>query len=305
MIVNSDSLAALFTNFRVIWEDAFWAASNANNDWQQLVTTIPSTTDTEVYAWMGSVPVMKEWTDTRQLSGLLSYNYSLKNRHFEDTIEVDRNTIEDDRYGQIRPRIQQLAQEAARFPGQLAMETLAAGGTGIGYDGVSFFNSAHISGASGSQSNTLTGTGVTLSAVRTDLIAARTAMTRMRDDQGRIMNLEGDLVVIAPELRDVFQQLLETQMIALTSGTQQTNVLQGAFRVMVNPYLTDTNDWYLLNTREVFKPLLYQTRKAPEFAAVDDPNETEVFMKRKFYYGVDSRFAIGYGMWQMALRTTN
>jgi len=305
MIVTSDSLAALFTNFRVIWEDAFQAAQNADTEWQRLVLTVPSSTDTETYGWMGTVPAMKEWTDTRQLSGLGAYNYSLKNRHFEVSLEVDRDTIEDDRYGQIRPRIEQLGAEAARHPGQLAIETLVAGSTGNSYDGVDFFSASHVSGLSGTQANTLTGTGVTLSAIRTDMIAARTAMRVFKDDQGRIMNLMADLVVIPPQLQDVFEQLLNTTIIALSSGTQQSNVLQGAYDVMVSPYLTDADDWYLMSTRGSFKPLIYQTRKAPEFNAVDDPRDSQVFDNRKFKYGVDARYAFGYGMWQMAIRTTN
>ncbi|EFH11592.1 Mu-like prophage major head subunit gpT family protein [Pseudoroseomonas cervicalis] len=58
--------------------------------------------------------------------------------------------------------------------------------------------------------------------------------------------------------------------------------------------------WYLLDVTRPLKPLIYQDRKAPQFVAKDAPTDDNVFSKGEFIYGVDSRGAAGYGLWQLA-----
>lgn len=304
MIVTTDFLAGLFTNFRVIWEDSFLAASSAN-DYTRIASVIPSSTDTESYNWLGTVPKMAEWVDKRARNGLNSFTYSLKNKHYEATIEVDRDTLEDDKYNLIQPRITQLGMEAARYPMEQAITTLVNGGSNAGYDGVNFFATTHNEGNTGNQSNTNTGSGVdTLAHLRTDFITARTAMRRTKDDFSRPMNLRPDLVVIPPDIEDLWRQLINSTLIA-SNGVAMTNVLENAVDIMVDSYLSDVNDWFLMCTRQPIKPLIFQNRKNPEFVSVNNPSDSQVFDNRMFLYGVDSRFAVGYGLWQMVQRVTN
>ncbi|RWR26793.1 hypothetical protein D2T29_19645 [Sinirhodobacter populi] len=58
--------------------------------------------------------------------------------------------------------------------------------------------------------------------------------------------------------------------------------------------------WFLLATREIIKPILFQNRKDPQFVSKDAPTDDNVFSKKQFVYGVDARRNVGYGMWQMA-----
>lgn len=58
--------------------------------------------------------------------------------------------------------------------------------------------------------------------------------------------------------------------------------------------------WFLLVTNRPLKPIIYQERKAPNFVALDRPDDNRVFMNKEFVYGVDYRAAVGYGFWQMA-----
>lgn len=305
-VVTADFLAGLFTNFSALWSDAFLAAQNIN-DWQRFALLVPSQTDTETYGWMGTVPQMSQWVDQRKLSGLGAYNYSLRNLHYEASIEVDRDTLEDDKYNQITPRINQLGLEAARFPWAQALTTLINGATSgnNSYDGVAMFATNHTEESSGSQSNKLTGSGIdTLAHLRTDFIAMRTAMRRMKDGRARPMNIPVDLVLAPPDAQDIFEQLINSNLIA-SNSVAMSNPLKGAADIITDAYLTDVNDWYAMATKYPVKPLLVQVRKEPEFAAVNDPNQSAVFMNRMFQYGVDARWGFGYGFWQTAVLTTN
>ena len=58
--------------------------------------------------------------------------------------------------------------------------------------------------------------------------------------------------------------------------------------------------WFLMDVSRALKPLIYQTRKRPEFVSKDRPDDENAFMRKEFVYGVDCRDAVGFGFWQMA-----
>lgn len=303
--VTSDFLAALFTTYRTIFEDWFLAASNVN-DYTRLTTVFPSNTLTESFNWLGTVPKMQLWTAERTLQAIAqAQTYSLTNSHYESTVEVDRDMIEDDRYMLVRPRIAQLGQEAARYYWEALISTVTSGSSTPCYDGQNFFSTTHSEESSGTQSNLVSGTGTTQTAIQTDFQTARQTMWRYKDNKGRPMQLKGNLVVAPPELEQVFLVLLNSQFypggLGATGAATESNPWYHAADLLIDPYLTDTNDWYLLCTTEPIKPFIMTDRKPPEFVALDNPQDARVFMNRSFAYGVDNRFAFGYGLWQMAL----
>ncbi len=64
--------------------------------------------------------------------------------------------------------------------------------------------------------------------------------------------------------------------------------------------VTPLTPWYLLDTRNVLKPLIYQERKAPQFTAMTAATDETVFTSGTYRYGVDLRCNVGFGFWQMA-----
>ena len=75
--------------------------------------------------------------------------------------------------------------------------------------------------------------------------------------------------------------------------------------VIVDPNLTDATDWYLFAANELMKPLIYQSRKAPQLVALDKPTDESVFMRKKIHYSVEMRGNAGYGYYEMAVKTVN
>lgn len=57
--------------------------------------------------------------------------------------------------------------------------------------------------------------------------------------------------------------------------------------------------WYLLDTTKMVKPFIFQQREAPQLVRMDRADDEQVFMRKKFRYGVDYRGAAGYGLWQL------
>jgi phage major head subunit gpT-like protein len=58
--------------------------------------------------------------------------------------------------------------------------------------------------------------------------------------------------------------------------------------------------WFLADLSRPLKPIIFQSRKAFDFVAMDNPDDANVFHKKQFVYGVDGRCNVGYGFWQFA-----
>ncbi len=248
---------------------------------------------------------MREWGTGRLARGMRTESYSVENLKYEATLEVDRDEISDDKTGQIRIRIAELAERAATHKDFLISQLLTSGETSgfNSYDGVSFFNDAHLSGSSGSQDNNLTATASnpnnpTTDEFKTALRSAIGAMMNFKDDQGEPMSTSATgLVCVVPTT--MFMTALEAVSATVVSNT--SNVLQGVARVVLFPWLTDASKWYLLKTDGVIRPFIFQDREAVEFTALSEESD-EGFRREKFLYGVRARYRLTYGYWQYAVR---
>lgn len=59
--------------------------------------------------------------------------------------------------------------------------------------------------------------------------------------------------------------------------------------------------WFLLDlSRTYMRPLIFQTRKAPEFVSRTDLRDPRVFDMGEFVYGADARYNAGFGFHQLA-----
>ena len=58
--------------------------------------------------------------------------------------------------------------------------------------------------------------------------------------------------------------------------------------------------WFLINDSRALKPILWQVRKDWQFVAKDKVDDDNVFSKKEFVYGSDSRMNVGFGFWQFA-----
>jgi phage major head subunit gpT-like protein len=58
--------------------------------------------------------------------------------------------------------------------------------------------------------------------------------------------------------------------------------------------------WFLLDTGRAIKAFIFQLRRAVQLVRMDRQDDEQVFMRKKFRYGVDYRGAGAYGLWQLA-----
>lgn len=277
----------------------------ARTYYTDLATRIPSTSDSETYKWLGTVPRMREWGTGRLARGLRTESYSVENLKYEATIEVDRDEIADDQTGQIRIRVGELAQRAATHKDYLIAQLLINGATAgyASYDGATFFSSSHVSGNSGAQSNDLTfdasGSEPTTEEFKAALKQAIARLLTFKDDQGEPLplNMGGLVCVVPPTMMFTAMEAVNASVINQTS-----NIMEGATRVIGLPWLTSTSAWYLLKTDGVVRPFIFQDREPVEFGSLTETSE-EGFKREKLLFGVRARYRMTYGYWQFAIRT--
>ena len=267
----------------------------------QFATEIKSSAAEEKFGWLGNVPQMQEYKDEKAPKGLIDFDFSIKNVPYEATIKVDKFALRNDQYGAIQMRIRELAVRARTFPAKLLTNLIVAGTSQLAYDGLPFFSASHTEGASGTQSNIVTGTGITLAQLEADFNSAVTMMAGFKDDLGEPFDEAGvrDLVIFCPvALEPLFVKLFGAELIG-----QNTNTLKGAARVVSSSRLSG-NDWYLFNVAGGIKPLILQENMPVEFGALE--GESDEGFKRRFYlYGVEWYGNVGYGLWQKAIMINN
>ena len=287
MIVNPQNLRGIYVGFNTLFNKALTTVEPL---YKQIATVTPSTTDAETYAWLGDIPGMREWIGDREIQNLAASGYVIKNRDFELTVGIDRNAIEDDKISLYNPSIEMLAQSAAMHPDELVFALLASGFSAKCYDGEAFFSDAHKVGK-----KTVSNKGTAQLSLEA-YIAARSGMMSLTNAKGRALNIVPDLLVVPPALEAKARDILVADFI---NGSR--NTMQGTAKPLVVPQLAGHDSaWFLLSTSRPLKPLIYQERKKAKFVSKTAEADYNVFMKKQFLYGADSRGNAGFGFWQMA-----
>lgn len=160
MIINQANLGHIYTGFRTSFNQGLGMAAS---QYELLATTVMSGTRTEKYGWLGKVPGFREWLGDRVVQNLMTHDYAITNKDYENTIGVDRNDIADDQFGVYAPMFQELGMATAAHPNQLVFALLLAGFATACYDGQYMFDTDHpvldAAGALTSVANTDGGSG--------------------------------------------------------------------------------------------------------------------------------------------------
>jgi len=174
------------------------------------------------------------------------------------------------------------------------------------YDKQNFFDIDHPVGdgnggvVSVSNKGTKKLSGATLAAAQASYGAARTAMKKFKDDEGRPLGVSPTILLVPPALEDVGRALLTNER--LEDG--KNNPYKGTAELVVDARLVSDDAWFLIDATKPVMPFIYQEREAPNFVQQTDPQSDDVFSRKKFKFGAEARAAGGYGFWQLAYGST-
>lgn len=312
MHITPTALDAFFKGLNTKFREGFTALPTFHQD---VATIVPSTTRSNIYPWLAKIPGMREWVGPRVVNNISVKSYELANKHWEDTIAVDRNDLEDDQYGFYGNVAEMLGQETREWNDVEMARVIEAGTTELCWDGQYFFDTDHPVDpdglVSGTNSNKLVGAGYDI-AVADPLVpfgAARAAMMLWKREDGRQMATIGDTIMVHPNEEKYALQIQKALLTAQAVGSAAagvTNVFAGSVNVIVNPHLkvTTGRPWYLLCTKRAIKPFLWQNRKAAELVSRVALTDENVYRLKQFEWGVDLRGAAGYSFPFLAFRMT-
>lgn len=188
---------------------------------------------------------------------------SISVRKWYDAVEVSHHDIQGDYLGMVERRAMECGRGAALLPHDNIIESLKLGATSA-YpvaDGLPYFDNAHKKGGT-TFDNLQTG-----AFSKTNYQAMRVVMQRFPSDDGaaRPIGLKPTHVIHAPDIYIDVQELLDPTNLRYGQGASATNaiknILGGSAEPIEDPYLTDTNDWYLFCNNYTVKPWIRIQKK--------------------------------------------
>lgn len=240
---------------------------------------------------MGDVPEFQgsiEYDDLEQL-----YKTSLTHKEYVKGFKVARSLVADDQYNVINQKPRQLALAYDRTMEKHAASVFnnAFSSSYVGGDGVALCSASHPyspGNAAAVQGNAGT------SALSYDaVIATRKLMRAYEDDRGELFPVAPDLIVHPPEMEDTANKIVNTANKPGTADFEDNFVRRTNLKALSWDYLTDSNNWFMVDTALAKIHLLWIDREPLEFAT--DP--TGDYRLEAAYRGY-GRWSYGWSDWR-------
>lgn len=271
------------------------AFNSIPTSYQEFTSEINDTESITPFEWIGALPRVREWIGARHIEDLKKYDYAIKKKDWEMTIKVPYRKAWDSSQTAlaqfIKTRINSLGLQFKKdYPSEIVIQALENGTSNLAYDGVAFFANTGRTNV-----NLFSGSGTSIDNIIADIDKARTAMRKFVDDQGRRLNITGDLAIIPPELEFKFMEITGAKF-----RNNTDNIHYGSLRYIVDARLTEINDWYFVATNEFIKPILFVSIGGVEISVKDT-----TFDNKSITIGADATGNVGYSFPELAIKIVN
>jgi phage major head subunit gpT-like protein len=303
MLVNMESISAVFVNLKTTFQKAFDAAPS---QWQLTAMEVPSTGLSNDYNWIDLFPKFRKWIGEKFIKSLKAHFFSIVNQEWETTISVKKRHLETDQLGIYEMSARSAGHSAKTLPDEIISTAKNEAFASLCFDGQYFYDSDHpVTDADGVSASVSNVSAEPLSVTTLALAAAgygagRIAIMSFKDDEGRPLGLVPDTLEVPPALESVARTLLESDRL----DDDKPNPYRGTAKLIVNPRLTSTTAWFLHVTSMPIKPYVYQVRKAPVLVEQTGADSDGVFKRGEFLFGAEADCAGGYTLWQLSYGST-
>lgn len=265
-----------------------------------ICTIIPSSRASQTYGNLGDAPGVREWLGERKYYQFRAGTFTIANKLWESGVEVAKTDIDDDEMGLYPAGFETLAVNATVHPDELLFENaLLLGGSQPCWDGQYFFDTDHLWGDSGAQSNKLTYNvadpdAPTIAEFKAAFNYGRVALERFKSDTGKLLNWDvtddsKDLVCIVPS--ELHQTAANAFLATQVDAT--ANVVINVPRIKKSARLTNVRKFYLTNVGAPLRPFIFQARQPLSRGYSGQNDMTEKAIK----FMTQARYNIGYGPW--------
>ncbi len=285
------------------------------------VQETPSTGAFESYGDMGALPWPRQvsgqsggGTDQRTgapiagglsdggpvtLIGAQERSLIVYNDGFEITIGIYHDAINDNRVGNLEQWARSAGARYEMHKDYLAFDALnngeAATKYGACYNGLSFFNDAHID--PGALYQTGQDNKLALALSFDNYKSAKIAAGKFLDDQGQPTGFSHDILIVAHDLEYEGVQITKNAQ-RYDTADRSINPYAGSQLVVAPGGWMDTTAWYLTVGDLPAKPLILQNRQGPTLYPWDDMTQGGGVRYYKWY----ARYKIAFADWRMAVQ---
>lgn len=304
-IVRPAALQALQTGLDTRFLDAY--KSERPLVYKQLTTEIPSTKRNVLVAIADMLPQMREWLGDRIFHNPGAHTQLIENKHYELSMEVNADDVEDDELGGYFTSSMGLGERASEHPDVLLAQVLQGGTSTLGFDGQNFFDTDHPTdprAGSGTALANYASTGRALTAANWEYVVNTMAGWKAGPMGGQLIGAVPNAVIVPRQLEATARRIFEVDYFPNTGGTAvEVNIFKNAAKVIVLDFLNnEPTAWYAVDLRSMLKPFIFVKRQAPKFVMMNRPNDRMMFENNKIQFGVDGRWGVGLGTWFKAYK---
>ena len=288
-IVVSENFGALLDpGLRKIFMDEFGQPGDMVS---QLFGMEKSTKAVEYDLGIGGLGDLEEFTGTIPYGDFSQqYKTSYTHREWVKGIKIERKLVDDDQYSVINKRPAQLALVARRSREKHGASvfnnafntTIFAGG-----DTLALCSTAHTYVGTA----TTVGNSGTTSLSATALEATRLLGMGITDETDNLMDIMYDTILVPPALEETANIIVKTDK-DIGTPNNDINWSKGRYKVLVWPRLTDSNNWFMLDSRYMKMFLKWFDRIPVEF------NKDKDFDTYISKWSVYQRYGYGFSGWQ-------
>ncbi len=272
---------------------------------------VSSSEASEDYGWLGAVPAMSEFHNSRSPAEIKENSFSLKNKDFDNSITFKKKDVRRDKTGMIRLRVNDLISRAEDLAGTLVSALIMNGASSPCYDGQYFFDTAHPAGDGQTQSNKITfnaasPTTPTVTEFEDAVLKGIEAIVGLKDEQGEPINQSASKFLIQVPTKFLGLALKAVKAVLGEGGKSAVlPAIKGEFSIEIqpNPRLNWTDKFVMFRTDSEVKPFILQEEEAIEPFAIAEGTEYEK-LNKEHIYGVDWAGNVGYGQWSGAVLVT-
>ncbi|RMD64631.1 hypothetical protein D6833_04165 [Candidatus Parcubacteria bacterium] len=219
------------------------------------------------------------------------------NVDWEIAVGIYHNAIDDDRAGDLEAWARAASVNFERHKDYQCFAALNAGDTnsyGLCYDGLTFFNDAHVD--PGAEYQTAQDNAYALTLSLDNFETVKVAAAKFLDSRGQPVGFNHNLLIVPPDLERTAAQIAMNRE-AYDTANRELNPYAGSVRMLVAPGgWLDTTAWFIVDPNMPQKPIYLQVRKNPELVIWDD--ETQGSGIR--YFKWHARYNVFYGDWRLA-----
>ena len=291
--ISAELLSAMYVAFNTAFKSGLQRGRGAPITTQSMMQylvkfselgmNVPSTTATEIHAWLCQIPGFVEWIGDRVAKRLTEHGLKVDNKDYVNTVTVGRNKVLDNQYGMYATVIEQMGAEGAddAFWLDLLIESLVS--TALWADGEAFFSATRKFG------DVTCNNIIDSTLSQANLKAACNRMLGFKGDQNISLNVVPYMVLCGKTAFWTAKKFCEDETVSDDAGESVSNETRGIATPRWHYGLND-DAWYMLGVKGSIRPLCAQRRQeATALQTLVNPNDPNVFWQKEFVYGTDLR----------------